>query len=147
MWIALAFAVVGGLVALANGGPSSATPVYALAVPAESLAGPCAGMPSLSAENLAYVFAPAGDKGGPVPIKVLSDSSFAVTYGPSTYTVTLADDGSVTATGPDDASAKLLSRHVALCTGAVTMTPDDAPGTWTTDGRYSADGNAPTADR
>lgn len=134
--IAIAAALAVGYVLPLPGGGSAPVAVHALDVAAETLAGPCEGAPQLDAATLALFFAPAVDPGAPVPVAIVSESAFTVTYGPATYTVKL-DGGGATATGPDDVSAALLARHVGLCVGALTTTPQDAPGVWTTDGRYA----------
>lgn len=141
--------VVGAVLPLPGGTASPSAPsanvAHALAVPAAELAGPCEGAPQLDAATLALFFAPAVDPGAPVPVAIVDPQTFTVTYGDATYTVALGDGNAATATGPDAASAALLARHVGLCTGALVTTPDDAPGTWTADGRYAA--MAASADR
>lgn len=131
--IAVALAV--GYVIPLPGGGSAPVAVHALDVAPSALAGPCEGAPQLDAATLALFFAPAVDQGAPAPVAIIDPSTFTVTYGPATYTVKLAAGGA-TATGPDDASAALLARHVGLCVGALTTTPQDAPGVWTTAGTY-----------
>lgn len=131
----IAVAIAVGYVLPLPGGGSAPVAVHALDVAPSALAGPCEGAPALDADALSFVFAPAVDKGAPAPVAIVDATTFTITYGPATYTVQLGNDGA-TATGPDDASAALLARHVGLCVGAVTTTPQDAPGVWTTAGTY-----------
>lgn len=137
----IATALAFGYILPLPGGGSAPVAVHALDVAAETLAGPCEGAPQLDAATLALFFAPAVDQGAPPPVAIQDAQTFTVTYGPATYTVKLGSGGA-TATGPDEASAALLARHVGLCVGALTTTPQDAPGVWTTDGRYTPMGQA-----
>lgn len=145
---ALAIAAAVGF-AVASTGPSggAAPVVHALAVPAGQLAGPCDGMPELSADTLSWLFAPAGDIGAPSPVKVIDAQSFTIDApGGGTYTAALTDVGGATVTGPDAASAALLERHLGLCLGAVTTTAQDGPASWA-DGRYVPLASVATSDR
>ncbi len=128
--------LIGDTLDAANDGTAST--VHALAVPAAQLAGPCDGMPELSADTLGWLFHPAGDADDPSAVKVIDAQTFTVDApGGGTYTASLTDAGGATVTGPDAASVALLERHVNLCLGAVTTTPQDGPAVWTSDGRYS----------
>lgn len=129
-------AVFGAIAPLPGGTIATPTAVHALAVPAAQLAGPCEGLPELNADYLAAVFAPAVNVGDPIPVAVVDAQTFTVTIGGATYTAKLDGNGGATVNGPDAASAAMLQRHVGLCLGAFTTTPDDGPGRWTLDGRY-----------
>lgn len=144
----LAVAVaVGYVLPLPGGNGAHPAAVHALAVPAAQLAGPCEGAPQLDADTLAMFFAPAVAQGDPAPVAIVDAETFTVTYGGATYTVRVPADGAPSADGPDAASAALLGHHVGLCVGVVTMTAEDAPGTWQSDGTYKAMASAPVADR
>lgn len=144
----LAVAVaVGAVIPLPGGHGNQPAAVHALAVPAAQLAGPCEGAPQLDAETLAMFFAPAVDKGAPVPVAIVDAETFTINYGGATYTVKVPADGAPSADGPDAASSALLGHHVGLCVGVVTMTAEDAPGQWAEGGTYVRMVAQPAADR